>query len=95
MIESALNNCTNSSFAKVPSERQIDGLQVEICVLIFIYLVTIAFTMYNIVVYLWKQHRYRIWLVTFFYVLAMVVLSARITSYVYSFLLNHMLKEKL
>ena len=79
MIEKEIGNCTNETLSKVPTESQINGLTIEVYVLIVIYMFTITFTMYNIYAYLWKQRRYQTWLVTFFYILAMIVLTTRVT----------------
>lgn len=59
-----------------------------------VWVFTLVFTFYNIYAYLWKQQRYRTWLVTFFYLLAVIVLTTRLAQYIYSIVLNKMLIDK-
>ena len=63
--------------------------------MIVIFILTILFTAYNIYYYLWKQSRYKTWLVSFFYILATIVLSARLTQYFFSVYLNNIIYDKM
>ena len=79
----------------LPTESQIKELTLGVYIYIMIYVFTITFTIYNIVEYLWKQQRYRTWLVTFFYILAIIVLTTRLAQYFFTLVLNHDLVEKI
>ena len=89
--------CANMTLEDLPlpSEGQIKGLTLEVYIVIMIYVFTITFTVYNIVEYLWKQQRYRTWLVTIFYILAIIVLTTRLAQYVFTLFLNHAIVGKI
>ena len=70
------------------------GLSGELYMLILVYIFTLMFAFYNIYAYLWKQQRYRTWLVTFFYILAIIVLTTRLAQYMFSIYLNTLLIDK-
>ena len=47
-------NCTQGTIIdKIPSTEQIEGLTIEVYIMIVIYLFTLLFTSYNTYAYLW------------------------------------------
>ena len=81
-------SCSNQTLEKLPTASEIRGLTIEVYILIAIYVLTLAFTFYNIYAYLWKQRRYRTMLITFFYIFALIVLTTRIFQYCFTLSLN-------
>jgi len=65
----------------VPSRKDIRLLQIEVYVMLACYVVTLAFTLYNVFAFVIKQRRYKNWLISIFYVLCLLVLIFRIGYY--------------
>lgn len=61
-----------------PESSKIRGLSIETWCLMGLYLLTLCFTVFNIVAYIWLQKRYKNWLISSFYALTLVVLIFRI-----------------
>ena len=45
---------------QIPTVDQIQGLRIEVDILIGIYLITLGFVFHNIIRYLWKQRKYQV-----------------------------------
>ena len=58
----------------LPTYNELIALNVELSLLILIYFLTIFFALHNILMYLWKQKRYKICLLAFFYMFSLIVL---------------------
>ena len=71
---------------KPPTSGQLTGLTVEVSIMIAIYTLTLIFTIHNIVQYIWRQRRYKNWLISLFYILSVIVLVSRI--FYFSYVLN-------
>ena len=84
---------TSSVEDPIPSESELNALNIELSILISIYILTIFFALYNIIMYLWKQKRYSTWLMTFFYLFSLMVLITRISQYCYSIKFNNFMKN--
>ena len=67
---------------QIPTSEQIQGLKIEVYILLVIYFTTILFVIHNIVRYLWLQYKFKVFQILIFYILALCVLIFRIWQYI-------------
>ena len=66
---------------QIPTEDQLKGLKIEVIVLICVYTVALGFVFHNIIRYLWFQRKFRVFQISIFYVLSLMVITFRILQY--------------
>ena len=68
---------------KIPTQDALQALTIELYFVQAVFLLTICYTLYNIVAYLTLQKRFKNWLITLFYILSMMVLVSRVTEFIF------------
>ena len=68
-------------YYQIPTYGELDGLCIELYVLLSVFGLTLCFAIYNITVFLVIQRRYKNWLITIFYVFSCIVLITRMCEY--------------
>ena len=77
-----------TSHTTLPTDDQLLVLDIELYCLICVYVMTLWFALANLYRFLIKQKWYTTWLVTFFYILSIMVLTTRIAQYCESIQFN-------
>lgn len=73
----------------IPTTQEFKALSIEVCCLIFIWLVVYGFTLHNICRYLVRSNKHRNWLIVAFYALSICVLTFRLLQFAFTLNLYH------
>lgn len=66
-----------------PDRNQLRCLVMSLLALIFAYMLCLFFAVHNIYKYIYRQHKYKIYLVVLFYIITVILVISRIFSLIY------------